>query len=146
MAPSVIEVRLPAALVDGSEFVVTGKLHSSDGMEGSVQMQLLSTKPDKLSGIAAIKAESAVVSGQWFENNRRVQHSVPVLVNEDSEARKRFEAAFNQFRAVFPIALCYTKIVPVDEVVTLTLFYREDNQLKRLMLDEAQSQRWIVVE
>ncbi len=39
----------------------------------------------------------------------------------------------------FPAALCYTKIVPVDEVVTLTLFYREDEQLKRLMLDDAQS-------
>src|SRR5205814_1469816 len=34
--------------------------------------------------------------------------------------------------------LCYTKIVPVDEVVTLTLFYREDDQLCRLMLDDAQ--------
>jgi hypothetical protein len=138
-APSVIEVRLPAALVDGSEFVVTGKLHSTDEVEGSVQMQLLNTKPEKLSGIASIKAESEVVSGQWFENNRRMQHSVPVLVNEGSVAQRRFEAAFNQFRAVFPVALCYTKIVPVDEAVTLTLFYREDDQLKRLMLDEAQS-------
>ena len=38
----------------------------------------------------------------------------------------------------FPAALCYTKIVPVDEVVTLTLFYREDDQLGRLMLDDDQ--------
>ncbi len=37
-------------------------------------------------------------------------------------------------------ALCYTKIVPVDEVVTLTLYYREDNQLARLMLDTQQKQ------
>jgi hypothetical protein len=29
--------------------------------------------------------------------------------------------------------------VPVDEVVTLTLFHREDAELKRLMLDDAQS-------
>ena len=28
--------------------------------------------------------------------------------------------------------------MPVDEVVTLTLFYREDDQLARLMLDDAQ--------
>jgi hypothetical protein len=138
-APSVIEVRLPAALVDGAEFVATGKLHPNDGAEGSVQMQVLTAKPEKVSGIAASKAESAIVSGQWFENNRRTQHSVPVLVNDGSAARRRFESAFDQFRAVFPIALCYTKIVPVDEVVTLTLFYREDEQLKRLMLDEAQS-------
>jgi len=39
---------------------------------------------------------------------------------------------------LFPAALCYTKIVPVDEVVTLTLYYREDDQLARLMLTEAQ--------
>ena len=42
---------------------------------------------------------------------------------------------------MFPAALCYTKIVPVDEVVTLTLFYREDDQLARLMLDETQQSR-----
>ena len=42
-------------------------------------------------------------------------------------------------RQVFPPALCYTKIVPVDEVVTLTLFYREDDHLRRLMLDQAQA-------
>ncbi len=44
-----------------------------------------------------------------------------------------------EFRELFPPALCYARIVPVDEVVTLTLFYREDDLLKRLMLtgDEA---------
>src|SRR5260221_14471440 len=44
----------------------------------------------------------------------------------------------DEFRRIFPAALCYTKIVPVDEVVTLTLFYREDDHLARLMLDDAQ--------
>jgi len=33
----------------------------------------------------------------------------------------------------------YTKIVPVDEVVTLTLFYREDDHLRRLMLNDTQA-------
>lgn len=45
---------------------------------------------------------------------------------------------FAEFRALFPIALCYAKIVPADEVVTLTLFHREDEPLKRLMLDAAE--------
>ena len=49
------------------------------------------------------------------------------------------EAALDEFRSLFPPVLCYTRIVPVDEVVTLTLFYREDHQLKRLMLDDQQS-------
>ena len=53
--------------------------------------------------------------------------------------RQRFEAAFDDFRALFPAALCYTKIVPVDEVVTLTLFHREDEPLRRLILEDAQS-------
>ncbi len=39
---------------------------------------------------------------------------------------------------MFPAALCYTKIVPVDEVVTLTLFHREDGHLSRLILDDKQ--------
>lgn len=134
-APSVIEVKLPASLVEGAEFVATGKLSTA---EGSVQMQVLTTKPESLQGIAAGKAESALANGQWSDNNLRTQHSVPVIVNEGSAVRGRFEAAFDEFRALFPVALCYTKIVPVDEVVTLTLFYREDDHLKRLMLDEAQ--------
>jgi hypothetical protein len=44
-----------------------------------------------------------------------------------------------EFRELFPAALCYARIVPVDEVVTLTLYYREDHQLKRLMLDDEQA-------
>ena len=47
-------------------------------------------------------------------------------------------------------ALAYTKIVPVDEVVTLILFYREDEHLKRLMLSEAEAKEldrlWAAVE
>jgi hypothetical protein len=58
--------------------------------------------------------------------------------NADETDRADVERAFDDFRKLFPAALCYTKIVPVDEVVTLTLFYREDDHLVRLMLDEAQ--------
>ena len=135
-APSVIEVRLPASLADGAEFVATGRLADK---EGSVQMQVLTTQPDKLSGIAASRAQSEIVKGQWSDNNLRTAHSTPILVNDGSAARRRFESAFDEFRALFPAALCYTKIVPVDEVVTLTLYHREDEQLKRLMLDDAQA-------
>ena len=130
-APSVIEVRLPAELAEGAELVVHGRLHPATGKEGSVQMQLLATKPESVSGITASKAETKLVSGQWSDNNLRTLFSDQVIVNDDSEARQRFERAFNDFRQLFPAALCYTKIVPVDEVVTLTLFYREDDHLKR---------------
>lgn len=81
----------------------------------------------------------AIAKGQWSDNNLRTSHGAPVLVRDGSAARRRLETAFDDFRALFPAALCYTKIVPVDEVVTLTLFYREDEPLRRLMLDDAQS-------
>ena len=39
---------------------------------------------------------------------------------------------------MFPPQLCYERIVPVDEVVTLTLFYRQDDALQQLMLNDEQ--------
>src|SRR5205085_3205571 len=80
-------------------------------------------------------------NGQWTADNRRTAYGTPILVNENSAARKRIEASLDEFRRLFPAALCYTKIVPVDEVVTLTLYYREDEHLARLMLDDAQQAR-----
>src|SRR5205823_11634288 len=74
----------------------------------------------------------------WTSDNRRISHATPIVANAGSQARKNFEAAFDEFRRWFPTALCYTKIVPVDEAVTLTLMYREDDQLARLMLDDSQ--------
>ena len=135
-APSVIEVKIPAALANGTEFVVTGKLASKTG---SVQMRVLTEKPDAEQSLVAGKSESALKKGQWSDNNLVTQYSAPIIVNDGSEARRRFEAAFDEFRALFPIALCYERIVPVDEVVTLTLFHREDEPLKGLMLDDAES-------
>lgn len=137
-APAVIEVRLPASLAEGAELVATGKLHPASGAEGSVQMQLLPQPPSGQSGIVRGKTETSFAPGQWFENNLRTTHNTPIIVSEGSHARQRFEQAFHDFRQLFPAALCYTKIVPVDEVVTLTLFYREDEHLRRLMLDERQ--------
>jgi mono/diheme cytochrome c family protein len=117
-APSVVEVTLPADLVEGCEFVTSGVPHPAGGAEASVQLQVSATRPG---------------------DGPRPDPSRPVVVAEGSPARRRFEAAFDTFRQMFPPALCYTKIVPVDEVVTLTLFYREDDLLRRLMLDDAQA-------
>ena len=140
-APSVIEVRLPADLVAGAEFVTTGSLHAETGKEGSVQFQVLTTKPETATGLQATAAIETNANGPWTSNNRSVSHTTPIVVNEGSAARRRIEVAFDEFRRWFPAALCYTKIVPVDEVVTLTLFYREDDHLRRLMLNEAETAR-----
>jgi hypothetical protein len=92
-------------------------LHEGTGKNGGVQVRVATDKP--------------------------VPHAIslaaPVLLHKDSQSRPGVEAALEEFRNLFPPALCYARIVPVDEVVTLTLFYREDDHLKRLMLDETQS-------
>lgn len=139
-SPAVIEVKIPTAMVTPDmEFAITAKLAPPVRPEACVQLQILTTKPVELSGLQPSKASSGEVKGTWSDNNLRSSHSAPVLVNPGSVVAQRFESAFAEFRHLFPAALCYTKIVPTDEVVTLTLFHREDNQLKRLMLDEAQS-------
>ena len=115
-APDVIEMRLPAELVAGSEFVVSGFLHPETGRDGSVRLAVQT-------GPASTAFPTAT----------------PFITNDGSPARQRIEAAFNDFRNLFPPTLCYTQIVPVDEVVTLLLYYREDDQLRRLMLTDEQS-------
>src|SRR6185369_14778599 len=107
----------------------TGMLDKEGGAEGSVQLQVLTNKPSSLSGLRPAGVTEGDAMGPWYSNNRQISHNAPIVVNEGSAARKRIEAALNEFRQMFPAALCYTKIVPVDEVVTLTLFYREDDHL-----------------
>ncbi|MEO6784586.1 MAG: DUF1592 domain-containing protein, partial [Chthoniobacteraceae bacterium] len=138
-AEEVIEIRIPAAQIKDTEFVVTAKLDAASDAEAALQVRVSTSKPGKLGGLTASRAESAMAKGQWSDNNLRTVHSAPILVRDGSAARRRFETAFDDFRQIFPAALCYTKIVPVDEVVTLTLYYREDEHLRRLMLDDAQS-------
>ena len=113
-APSVLEIPIPAALTQDAEFVVTGKL--ADESFGSVQLQAVKERPDAFS--------------------KSADPSLPIVVNKQKEGEHRFESYFDEFRSLFPAALCYTRIVPVDEVVTLTLFHREDEFLKRLMLTD----------
>ena len=137
-APSVIEVRLPAEFAEGCELVANAKLQPKLGQEGSVQMQILTRRPSDLGLVAGAVREQGAKSA-WSDGQLPTRSDSPILVCDGSQAQKRLAAAFEDFRRLFPAALCYTKIVPVDEVVTLTLFYREDEPLRRLMLDEAQA-------
>lgn len=114
-APSVLEVRIPADLAAGAELVTNAALYPE--AKGSVQMQALTTRP----------AEGGLVA------------DAPVLTAENGMPQQQFTQAFDEFRSLFPIALAYTKIVPVDEVVTLVLFHREDEPLQRLMLSDAEA-------
>ena len=126
-APETIAVKLPADLVAGYELVTTGTLHPS-GKEGSVQLQV---------GQASGLPNGEVNAGQAG----RLSYGAAIIAAEGSAARRRIEASIAAFRKWFPAALCYSKIVPVDEVVTLTLYHREDDELARLMLSEQEAAR-----
>ncbi|MFT5130473.1 MAG: hypothetical protein ACI8W8_004104, partial [Rhodothermales bacterium] len=111
------ELRIPASLLQkGAEFAARVEIHS-DAKTGWAQATAALSKPDL----------TALHPGQT------------ILVHDESPDRARFLAEFAAFREYFPAALCYRKIVPVDEVVTLTLRYREDHQLTRLMLNDAEA-------
>lgn len=119
-APHDLEIRLPAELVAGATFVTEARLHPASGDEGSVQVRVLNSPTQSTQPPPATAA-------------------APILVREDSPAQNRLAGELDVFRNLFPPALCYARIVPVDEVVTLTLYYREDEHLQRLMLDEEQA-------
>jgi hypothetical protein len=137
-APASLTIRLPADLFAGSEFVTLATLDKAAVADGSVQVQLVTTKPDVKPGLVAGELVTGKAVGAWTDGSKPISNTTPVIAAEGGAARKRIEAAFDDFRRVFPAALCYTKIVPVDEVVTLTLYHREDDYLANLMLDDAE--------
>jgi hypothetical protein len=138
-APAVLEIRLPAALVAGCELVTTAVLDPGTAQEGSAQVEIIAGQVKGGAKLLPTEAKTVMGGGAWTGDNRQTSFASPLLVNDNSASRKRIEADLATFRDLFPAALCYTEIVPVDEVVTLTLFYREDDHLVRLMLDEAQA-------
>jgi hypothetical protein len=137
-APSVIEIRLPAELAAGCELATTAILDKETGAEGSVQLAVVAGKPTLAGGLQRGDAKVAPRNGQWSSGDPEVTNTAPLLITEGSKAQRRIQAAVEEFRQLFPPALCYTKIVPVDEVISVTLFFREDDHLVRLMLDDAQ--------
>jgi len=138
-APSVLEVIIPADLVEGYEFVATGSLHNKTSTRGTVQLKILTDKPKHLASLTAGSVKSTGQKSTWSDGETPVIPVSPILISKNSEVKERVLAQIDEFRQLFPAALCYSKIVPVDEVVTLTLFYREDHHLQRLMLDEAET-------
>lgn len=137
-APSILELMVPADLVEGYEFVVTGTLHEKTSPNGTVQLKVLQEKPAQLASLTAGSFTRTGRKSTWSDGEKPVVPASPILVSENSAVKTQVLAEFEEFRQLFPAALCYTKIVPVDEVVTLALYYREDDHLQRLMLNEDQ--------
>ena len=140
-APSVIEIRLPAELVSGRELVTTAVLEQETGGQGSVQPEVVAGTPDPRSGLLPSVITVTLSDVNIGADTRTVSYTRPILVGENSTARERFKSSMEEYRSVFPAALCYTQLVPMDQILTLTLFYREDDHLARLILDDAQIAR-----
>jgi len=141
-APAVLKITLPARLAAGLEFVTTARLDGKAGREGSIQVNLTTAASAPAAGLlpSEVSVNYSKVT-RVFSDKRDISFVRPILVNEGSAARRRMEASMEAFRDLFPAAVCYAQIVPVDEVLTLTLFHREDGHLTRLLTDEAQRAR-----
>ncbi|HEX8915228.1 MAG TPA: DUF1592 domain-containing protein, partial [Humisphaera sp.] len=111
----VLAVRLPAALLAAREFVVDARLDGPPG-DRLVRPRVATTPP--------------AADTRW---------DGPVLAAADGPAFKRLVAGNDRFRRVFPLYACFPAVVPTDEVVTLKLFHREDEPLKRLFLTDAEA-------
>jgi len=123
-APQVVEVRIPGELAGGAVFAARCRIAAAPNdataqqkQVGAVQVHVGSARPEVLS----------------------LSPSAPLLVAAGSDAETQLRAAVEEFANLFPPALCYARIVPVDEVVTMNLMYCEDDHLRRLMLDDAES-------
>jgi hypothetical protein len=108
-----VVVRIPAELAAGAELVGGARAQARAGSDDFLQARV---------GLGSAPS--------WVG----IRPDAPVLVT-GPEGGERLRRAFEAFRGWFPAAVCYARIVPVDEVVTLTLYHREDEGLARLLLD-----------
>ncbi|MCI0700194.1 MAG: DUF1592 domain-containing protein [Planctomycetia bacterium] len=116
-ANEVIEVKLPAALFAGREFVVDVKLGGPIG-DRLVRPRVATTAPTPQT--------------RW---------DGPLLGSANATAYKQLVAGNNEFRKVFPLYICFPQVVPTDEVVSLKMFHREDEPLIRLFLTDEETRK-----
>jgi len=134
-APIVVRIELPEELAAGAELITTATVAEGTG---SIQADVVLEAPGAFSIVPG--AAQATHGKLWSDGSGPPASSNPILVGNGAR-RKALEAQCATFRETFPAALCYSKIVPVDEVVTLTLYHREDDHLKRLVLSESEATR-----
>ena len=169
-APAVITFSLPAAMAAGRELVMTAVIEPRTGDNGTVQIGLVTGKAGVESGLRVSRVTTRFSQvTRLFSDTRVTTFEDAVLVARPpqpspikkaeppkkpaakkqpvarqrpavSAGQARIVRAFAEFRELFPMALCYSQIVPVDEVLTMTLFHREDHHLSRLLLSRSERQ------
>src|SRR5262249_43319500 len=72
-------------------------------------------------------------------SNIRWDGKSPIVAKPEGQGYSRFVTGISQFRDCFPLFLCFPNVIPNDEVVSLKMFHREDEPLKRLFLNERET-------
>ena len=114
MAPGFRRISLPAELCAGAELHMTASTSGS----GPVQFRYF--------------------AGEINSHQPMWDPGAEVVTSTDIQAMRQVEMEFDHFRSLFPLAMCYARVVPIDEVVTLLLYHREDDHLKALMLSSSE--------
>lgn len=118
LADEVTTLTLPASLFRNHHFVVEGHL-SDQSPDSAAQFQVLTSPPTEATAWDAV---------------------IPVVAEPNGPAAKQLLKDLANFRALFPPNICYPHIIPLDEVVCLKTFHRDDEPLRRLFLNERQSE------
>ncbi len=106
-------VRVPQEFSSGAKLLVTGRILTGD--DAVIQFS---------------------ISNSENQAAKKLQGNSPFVVSPGGQGEAYLKKSEEAFRNLFPLAMCHARIVPVDEVVTLLLYHREDQHLQRLMLDE----------
>lgn len=135
-ASSVMEYEIPNEVIEKANFTANVAILPNPDGEGSVQIQVVThpVLPEKSLLAGNVIPASQTTGTSWTGSQPVMVSDLPVLVHPKGPAAVRIQNAIDDFQKLFPPALCYTRIVPVDEVVTLTLMHREDIELQNLML------------
>lgn len=125
----IVEVRLPAPLVEERKFVVEVRPDSGNERKTLVRFEArLSPTPTQIERTL-----------KWSGYEQPVD--LPLLIaGADEEVRDEISCSIEELQRVFPISLCYPGLIVRDTVVTLERFHRGDNLLSELMLSEQEHQ------
>ncbi len=118
--PSVVQVRVPVEALRDRDFVVEARL-AADAPGTLAAFEVLTNPP----------------------NMAQLPPGLPCVASDDlrQAPAETLDPQFDAFRRCFPIYVYYAKIVPDDEIICLRLFFREDEPLGRLFLDDARQRQ-----
>jgi hypothetical protein len=112
-ADEAVEIRLPAGVFRDRALVVEVRLDPAGG-DGVVQPE--ATAGPTINAFLDVKA--------------------PCLALPGGRGPALLKAGLEEFRRLFPVMVCYPRVIPDDEIICLKLYHREDEPLVRLFLDD----------